>query len=126
MIFKVSSFSVYAKIVIFFFLLFLLNACAQPAHVERFTAAPAKAPGCDIDVFSTGRVIGKTVKVGRVKISDNGLNFSCHDWPAVEEELKKKACEIGADAIQILKVRSPDRESFCYRATAYFLEYRTD
>ena len=119
-----SNFSVYARIVFFFFLTSLLNACAQPVQVTRFILAPAKEPGCKIDVYSAGQVMGMAVKVGKIKITDNGLNFKCHVWASVEETIKAEACEVGADAVQILEVRSPDRESYCYRATAYFLEYR--
>ncbi len=114
-----------AGTVVIVILFSLLPGCIQPMKITPFGSAPSKPPECKLDIYSPGHILQKPVNLlAKVEMGDNGLNFKCNEWSAVEKEMKNKACQIGADAILILQVRSPDNESFCYRATAELVQYR--
>ena len=61
-------------------------------------------------------------KVGEVKLGESGFSTSCSEERALEI-LKKEACSLNADIINIIEERRPDVMSSCYRCRAEFYRY---
>ena len=63
--------------------------------------------------------------LAKVKFGEKGLSVSC-DENAVKEAMRVEACKVGANGIIILKEKSPDIWSTCYRATAVLVHMEND
>ena len=62
-------------------------------------------------------------KIGEIKLDDNGFSASCSEAHAIEI-LKKEACAIQADIINIVEEYRADLWSSCYRCKAEFYKYK--
>jgi len=62
----------------------------------------------------------KFKKIGRIRLGDTGFSKKCNENDALQI-LKKEACLLGADVVNILGETRPDFWSTCYRVEAEFL-----
>lgn len=60
-------------------------------------------------------------QIGRIKLGDTGFSLLCNENDAIQI-LKREACLIGADAVNIVYETRSDFWSTCYRAEAEFLK----
>jgi hypothetical protein len=63
----------------------------------------------------------KFKRIGRIKLGDTGFSTNCHEDDALRI-LRRDACQLGADAVNILNEKRPDFWSTCYRVEAEFLK----
>lgn len=80
------------------------------------------ADGCRITFFR-GMPTDTTAYevVGRIKLGDTGFSTKCHENDAIRI-LKKEACLLHADAVNVIEEKRSDFWSTCYRAEAEFLK----
>jgi hypothetical protein len=58
-------------------------------------------------------------KIGEIKLGETGFSVACSEEQAVQI-LKKEACALQADIINIVEENRPDFLSSCYRCRAEF------
>ena len=106
------------------FIVFLLNSCA--ASVSYKSAAqsrPPKPEEYEIEVFHANETPSKkNTTLGLISVDDSGFTINC-SYDVVLGKAKEKAREIGADAIKIVKIESPDLFSSCYRIKVLAIAY---
>lgn len=73
---------------------------------------------------STETVPADFVVLGTIRVDDSGFTTNCSLDYVVECAIKK-ARDVGADAIQITKIKPPDLWSYCYRITASAISFDT-
>jgi tetratricopeptide (TPR) repeat protein len=105
-------------------LLAVLYACTPAvSYVPTGPASLDKGAGCQPDVYPPGQSPPRpTATIGEITVGDTGLTVVC-DYEHVLELAKSKACAEGADAVQLLEVKSPSVLSTCYEIRAQFLRY---
>ena len=77
----------------------------ENCHVEFYMEMPADNTTFEI--------------VGRIKLGDSGFSMTCSEADALAI-LRKEACTLGADIVNITEESRPDFWSSCYRADAVF------
>ena len=60
--------------------------------------------------------------MGEIRVGDTGFSVGC-DYDAVLSIVKDKGREVGADAVYLVRVLTPDFVSTCYRIRARLLQY---
>jgi len=70
----------------------------------------------------TDTIQGKYTTIGLIGAGDSGFTLSC-SYETVLNKTIEKAREIGADAIQIVKVDSPNIISSCYEIKALAIAF---
>ena len=108
-------------------LAFSLVACAGPVGITRAgyesptDEALNQACDCKIALKNNASFSEKDVEVvGAVKFYDTGFSVVC-DEEYVLTLASLEACTLGADLVNIIEEKQPDRSSTCYRAKADFL-----
>lgn len=112
----------------FLFILFatiFISSCAHSVKYEPSRTSSKPRPiNQKVIVYEEGESVpDDAIILGKLKLGESGLSFSCGYNDALYLA-KKKAKEVGADAIQIIKVKSPDFWSSCYRLELYLLELK--
>jgi hypothetical protein len=97
----------------------LFSSCAASVSYKSISEARQPKPdGFEVQVFQENETIAKkNTTLGLISVDDSGFTVHC-SYDIVLEKAKEKAREIGADAIKIVKVESPDLISSCYRLKA--------
>lgn len=60
-------------------------------------------------------------RIGRIKLGDTGFSSNCDEEDALRI-IEREACELRADAVNIIEETRPNFWSTCYRAEAEFLK----
>ena len=99
-------------------------ACAPSVqHIKYRGDVPAKLGHCELDVYERGQRIERAhERIGEVWIHDSGFSVRCGK-EVVRSLTRDRACDTGADAIEVHKESFPDWFSTCYRIKVYFLRY---
>jgi len=86
--------------------------------------AASKPPNCELDIYEPGLLPADHVLpvVGEVDIHDSGFTVDCGK-ARIRQLLRERACEAGADAIEIVQEKNPDLISSCYRVKARLIRY---
>jgi hypothetical protein len=103
----------------------LVLSCAPGVRLARHSEAlVAKPPDCELDVYEPGLLPAdhSLPVVGDIYIRDTGFTVSCGKT-RIRQLLHQRACEAGADAIEIYRERAPDLWSSCYRVRARLIKY---
>lgn len=94
------------------------SACGPSVHVRLHGQYPALDPDC------CPRLVGRegTVPPGALLVADvgygeTGFSTGC-SYPENMERLRRKACSVGADLVQIVAENHPNFVSTCYRVRA--------
>ena len=101
----------------------VLACAASVQHIKYHDDIPAKPGDCELDVYERGQRIERAhERIGEVWIHDSGFSVKCGK-EVVRSLTRDRACDTGADAIEVHKESFPDLLSTCYRIKAYFLLY---
>ena len=105
-------------------IMFLLNSCAATVNYKaEMDARKAKPFGYRIEVFQKDEKPQKKYTIlGIISIEDSGFTTDC-SYDVVLKKAEEKAREVGADALEIIKVESPDFISSCYRIKALAIAF---
>lgn len=105
-------------------IMFLLNSCAASVNYKaEIDARKAKPSGYKIEVFQKDEKPQKKYTIlGLISIEDSGFTTDC-SYDVVLKKAEEKAREVGADALEIIKVESPDFISSCYRIKALAIAF---
>ena len=90
------------------------------------THAP-KSPDCEVEVFQAEYPSREFVKIARIDVHIERTYYIRSNLEDVLPELKKQACESGADAIVEIKERSSNinlSETHIYHVTATGIKYQ--
>ena len=104
-------------------LLFL--SCAPAVRLTSHSEAlVAKPPDCELDVYEPGLLPAdhSLPVVGDIYIHDTSFTVNCGKT-RIRQLLDQRACEAGADAIEIYSESAPDLWSTCYRVRARLIKY---
>ena len=96
----------------------LVQGCSSSKSLTVNSARDPLPENCRATVYAPEATKpGQYEIIATVKFGDAGFSVSC-DEKAVKEAMRIEACRVGANGIIILKDKSPDLWSTCYRATA--------
>ncbi len=104
---------------------FIAISCSHSVkYTEYRKPSPQKKTEGKITVFEIGDPISAEFTIlGKVRLGETGFSHSCGYTDALYLA-RQKAREIGADAVQIIKVEKPDFWSTCYRVEANLLQFK--
>lgn len=112
----------FRKLTALLFLVFL----ASCAHTQNFQQTnPVLSPNTsgEIDIYEQGEAIeADYTLIGTMWLGESGFSESCGYEDAMYLA-RKKARELGADAVQVEEVKRPDFLSTCYRVGVNIIEY---
>jgi hypothetical protein len=103
----------------------LVLSCAPAVRLTRHSEAlVAKPPDCELDVYEPGLLPAdhSLPVVGDIYIHDTSFTVNCGKT-RIRQLLHQRACEAGADAIEIYRESAPDLLSSCYRVKARLIRY---
>ena len=101
----------------------LLISCAAKVSQINYAPGPARPANCELDVYSPGSPVPySNTTVADVNFGDTGLSVNC-GATRMMSVFRQRACSVGADAIQLYDVSSPDLSSTCARGSARLLRY---
>jgi hypothetical protein len=99
-----------------------LSSCSLKVRYTHYRDPATPGNSEKIRVYDQEMTVpGKFTILGKLEFRDTGFSKKC----SREEVLKaarKKAAEIGADAIKIIKLMKPDLWNNCYRMDAHLIE----
>jgi hypothetical protein len=109
------------------FMITTLCSCGPTINYTRKNSLNIKkTENCEIYVYNTNQSIPfPNINLGEIKFGDTGLSTDC-GFETIINIAKKKACEEGADAIQLVEIKTPDGWSTCYRIKARFVKFSYD
>ncbi len=107
--------------------LFLLNSCSHKVNRIGYSEKPLDlSTTCDVVIQKNDSIIGKQYeKLGSIKLKDSGFSTSCNELDAIAI-LKKEACSIGGNLINIIEEKRPSFASSCYQCTADIYRIHSD
>lgn len=92
----------------------------------ELTETQQEVGDCDPEFYKEMPVDRDKYEVlGRVRLGDSGFSTKCHEDDAVRI-LKKEACGLNADAVNITDEKRASFISSCYRAEATFLKRKAE
>ena len=106
-------------------IILLTQGCASRVQQFQYIDAEPRSANCDVDIIYTavGNTNDRKHKIlAEIRVGDTGFstNGSQQD---VEQLLRDKACEYGADAVDIYKMNTPNIVSTCFRARGKLIKY---
>jgi len=98
---------------------FLLSSCAHKiSRVDYEKPSPNAETVCDVEVAKFAPISSsETKKLGSLKLKDSGFSVSCNEVDAIYI-LKREACAIGGNYVNIIAEERPNMASSCYRCMA--------
>ena len=102
------------------YLLFLLSLSACSLKITRldYSAPVNKNNNCQVKIVEYDTSVYKLKPLGKSKIEDN-FTIKCSEYE-VKDLLRKEACNLGANLINLTNIKPPDLWSTCYRTNADF------
>lgn len=111
-------------LVIFISCLLIMGCGAVVKYKPMGEFRSPKAENFLLTVYQTADEIPIDYEViGKINVDDSGLTLTC-GYEKMMRILKKKALDVGADAIRIIEIESPDFFSSCYRISALAIAYK--
>lgn len=100
----------------------LMAGCSH--RITRIDYTPGAPSGeCDPVIKKMASLTDVPVKkIGSIKLGDTGFSTKCEETDAIRI-LKKEACAVGADIVNITDEKRTDFISSCYRVEADFLKF---
>lgn len=104
-------------------LLLVFASCSHRIHRMGYEARPAIDGNCEVHISKFMAANDSIEKIGEITLGESGFSVSCSEAHALEL-LKKEACALQADVVNITSENRPDLWSSCYRCTAEFYHYK--
>jgi len=104
-------------------LLLTFASCSHRIHRVDYERGPSADPNCEVHINKYMAVTDSIEKIGEIKLGESGFSVSCSEAHALEI-LKKEACALQADVVNITEESRPDLWSSCYRCRAEFYQYK--
>ena len=108
-------------------ILFLTACTSHGRYTMLVPTHTSKSPDCDVDVFQAGYPSREFVKIARIDVHIERTYYLRSNLKDVLPELRKQACETGADAIVEIEERSSKMnlsETHIYHVTATGIKYQ--
>lgn len=99
--------------------IFLLSSCSHRIVRSGYSKVNSGYSDCDVIIKKQMNIPASLKKVGEIKLGDTGFSISCSEEHALEL-LRKEACSLKANIINIVEESRPDLLSSCYRCRAEF------
>jgi hypothetical protein len=90
---------------------------SQTGGVGKGTLATSREQGCEIAISNYQNPRPPGPVIGSITVGDTGFSTGC-SAEQVNQIIKERACEAGAEMVYITKWSPPDFWSTCYRASA--------
>lgn len=101
-------------------LCFAVTGCSYKVTRAAYVELPATSKTCDVKLVKNYAFQDSAVtQLGKIGLHDSGITTTCSETDAIAL-LKKEACSLGADIVNITKEVRPDMGSSCYRCEAGF------
>ncbi len=98
-------------------------SCAAKVNQVDYATAPTRPLNCPLDIYPPGTPVPYAVTtLAEVSVGDTGFSVGC-DSTNMMRIMRERACEVGADAIQLYDVREPSFSSTCFQGAARLLRY---
>lgn len=107
------------KIFSFLILIFLLSGCSHRIVRSSYSKVNSENSNCVVIIKKQMDIPASLKKVGELKLGDSGISISCSEKQALEV-LRKEACSLNANIINIVEESRPDLLSSCYRCRVEF------
>lgn len=105
----------------------LLTSCGPGVNYDQeMDLGIKKLSGCPLDIYMPGDNFSQDlIHLGSIYVGENmtATSLNC-GRKQVLRDLKDRACEEGADVVQIYEIKEPDFWSTCFRMRAHFFTYR--
>jgi hypothetical protein len=83
-----------------------------------------RALDCSLRVYEVAELVDREYEViGDIYIHDTGFTVSRCGKQDVRARVRREACQMGADGVEIYRESHPDWLSTCYRVKARFLRF---
>ncbi|MGV8073014.1 MAG: hypothetical protein AB2L11_00410 [Syntrophobacteraceae bacterium] len=104
---------------------FFLLGCSAGVKRQGYTALTERVPSdCEVVVLGYEAFDDTRMeRLGNIEMYDTGFSLYC-DEAYVLDLMKKEACSLGADIVNITDEKYPDFWSSCYRAKAEFIRLK--
>ena len=100
-------------------LIFLFSSCSYRIVRGGYSKPNSVHSDCDVIIKKQMSIPTSLKKVGEIKLGDSGFSTSCSEEQAIGL-LRKEACSLKANIINIVDESRPDLLSSCYRCRAEF------
>jgi hypothetical protein len=100
-------------------LLFIISGCSHRIVRSGYSKTNSEYSNCDVIIKKQMDIPPSLKKVGEIKLGDSGVSISCSEEHALAL-LRKEACSLKANIINIVQESRPDLLSSCYRCKAEF------
>jgi len=97
----------------------LLSSCSQRIVRSGYSKVNSEYSDCDVIIKKQMDIPASLKKVGEIKLGDSGFSTNCSEEQALGL-LRKEACSLKANIINIVEESRPDLLSSCYRCRAEF------
>lgn len=106
---------------IFFLLigLFFISSCSHRIVRKGYARSTASNGNCEVSIKKDFEVTENFTKLGDIKLGESGFSARCTEEHAMEI-LKREACALDADLVNITREVRADIMSSCYRCSATF------
>jgi len=110
-----------------FLLAFILSSCSHRIGRIGYSEKPLDPSStCDVIIQKELNIDETTnQKIGSVKLKDSGFSTACNELDAIAI-LKKEACSIGGNLVNIVEETRPNLMSSCYQCTADIYKIASD
>ena len=108
-------------------IVFILSSCSHRVNRIGYSEKPLDSSStCDV-IIQKEQDIDESAnqKIGSIKLKDSGFSTACDELDAIAI-LKKEACSIGGNMVNIVEESRPNFVSTCYQCTADIYEISND
>ena len=108
------------KTLLYLILCLVVTGCSYKVTRAGYVELPVTSRTCDVKLVRNYTLQDSAVtQLGKIGLHDSGFTTGCSEADAIAL-LKKEACSLGADLVNITKKIRPDMASSCYRCEAGF------
>ena len=101
----------------------LMVGCSTSRQYTSYNGVSSPKPdNCSLREYTEGSIASVKndfVLIGDMRVADTGLSINC-SREVVEESIRRKACQEGADAVEYYDIVYPNIRSTCFQTRARF------
>jgi hypothetical protein len=103
--------------------LFTVGGCAHKIIPRNYTTYKPSFTPCNVVIKKHLKDTTGLIKVGSIRLKDSGYSINCNEEDAVNI-LKKEACRLNADLVNIFRDKNPGFLYYCYDCHADFFRFK--